>query len=74
MSWSGSFRRTRLRNGLRRSAAYDALRDPMSRLHTRLLHPCAQRDSLYTLAEELRGRLKTARFPLSVLASWADPS
>ncbi len=55
-------------------AAYDALRDPMSRLHTRLLHPRAQRDSLYTLAEELRGRLKTARFPLSVLASWADPS
>jgi curved DNA-binding protein CbpA len=53
-------------------AAYDALRDPVSRLEARLFEPQSRTDSLEMIGEELRGRLKTARFPLSVLASWAD--
>lgn len=53
-------------------AAYDALRDPVSRLETRLFEPQSRTDSLEMIGEELRSRLKTARFPLSVLASWAD--
>ncbi len=53
-------------------AAYDALRDPVSRLEARLFELQSRTDSLQMIGEELRGRLKTARFPLSVLASWAD--
>jgi curved DNA-binding protein CbpA len=53
-------------------AAYDALRDPVSRLEARLFELQSRTDSLEMIGEELRGRLKTARFPLSVLASLAD--
>jgi curved DNA-binding protein CbpA len=53
-------------------AAYDALQDPAGRLESRLFDPSSRTDSLELIGEELRRRLKTARFPLSVLASWAD--
>jgi len=53
-------------------AAYDALRDPISRLEARLFEPGSRTDSLEMIGEELRGRLRTARFPISVLTSWAD--
>ena len=53
-------------------AAYDALQDPAGRLEARLFDPRSRTDSLELIGEELRGRLKTARFPLSVLTSWAD--
>ena len=53
-------------------AAYDALRDPVTRLEARLFEPHSRTDSLEMISDELRGRLKTARFPLSVLATWAD--
>ncbi len=53
-------------------SAYDALRDPMARLEARLFDPHSQGGSLETIGEELCSRLKTARFPLSLLASWAD--
>ncbi len=53
-------------------AAYDALRDPTRRLEVRLFDPSSEAASLDLIGETLRGRLKTARFPLSLLASWAD--
>ena len=53
-------------------AAYDALRDPVSRLEATLFNPQSRTDSLESIGEELRGRLLSARFPISVLASWAD--
>ena len=53
-------------------AAYDALQDPAGRLEARLFDTNSRTDSLKLIGEELRRRLKTARFPLSVLASWAD--
>ena len=53
-------------------AAYDALRDPVSRLEARLFEPGSRTDSLEMIGEELRGRLRAARFPISVLTSWAD--
>ncbi|MGC8643988.1 MAG: J domain-containing protein [Isosphaeraceae bacterium] len=53
-------------------AAYDALQDPAGRLEARLFQSRSRTDSLEAIDEELRRRLKTARFPLSVLASWAD--
>ena len=53
-------------------AAYDALQDPAGRLAASLFQTHTRTDSLEQIGEELRRRLKTARFPLSVLASWAD--
>jgi len=53
-------------------AAYDALRDPVRRLEARIFEPQSPTDSLEMIGEELRGRLKAARFPISVLTSWAD--
>jgi len=53
-------------------AAYDALRDPIKRLEARIFEPQSRTDSLEAIGEELRGRLKAARFPISVLTSWAD--
>ena len=53
-------------------AAYDALRDPIKLLEDRIFEPQSRTDSLEVIGEELRGRLKAARFPISVLTSWAD--
>jgi curved DNA-binding protein CbpA len=53
-------------------AAYDALQDPTARLEARLFEHESATDSLEMIGEELRRRLATARFPLSLLASWAD--
>lgn len=53
-------------------AAYDALQDPAGRLEARLFQTHSRTDSLDLIGEELQRRLKNVRFPLSVLASWAD--
>jgi curved DNA-binding protein CbpA len=53
-------------------AAYDALRDPASRLEAKIFEIRSRTDSLEAIAENLRGRLRDARFPVSLLAAWAD--
>ncbi len=53
-------------------AAYDAVRDPAARLSARIFEARSRTDSIETIAEELRGRLRDARFPLSLMARWAD--
>jgi curved DNA-binding protein CbpA len=53
-------------------AAYDTLRDPARRLQAKVLEVHSRNDSLEAIAEQLRDRLRNARFPLSLLVSWAD--
>jgi curved DNA-binding protein CbpA len=53
-------------------AAYDALRDPARRLEARILEIQSRNDSLEAITDQLRDRLRNARFPLSLLVAWAD--
>jgi curved DNA-binding protein CbpA len=53
-------------------AAYDALRDPTRRLTAKLLDVHSSHDSLEAIEAKLRERLRNARFPVSLLVTWAD--
>jgi curved DNA-binding protein CbpA len=53
-------------------AAYDAIRDPARRLEARIFEIRSRTDGLEVIADQLRGRLKAARFPVSLLVKWAD--
>jgi curved DNA-binding protein CbpA len=52
-------------------AAYDEVRDPTRRLEAQLF-AFATKDSLDTIAADLRARLTSARLPLDVLLSLAE--
>jgi curved DNA-binding protein CbpA len=53
-------------------AAYDALRNPTVRLEASIFDITPHADSVEAIAEDLRARLRNARFPVFLLASWAD--
>jgi DnaJ-domain-containing protein 1 len=53
-------------------AAYDALRDPTRRLQAKLLDVHSSHDSLEVIEAKLNERLRSARFPVSLLVAWAD--
>lgn len=53
-------------------AAYEALKDPASRLHARLFHPDTRTDSLEGLAADLRRRLRRIPLPVATLLELAE--
>jgi curved DNA-binding protein CbpA len=53
-------------------AAYAALRDPTARLESQLFDIECGTDSLDSLANDLRQRLRRARLPLETILSLAD--
>ncbi len=55
-------------------AAYQALRDPAKRLASQLFDVECHDDSLESLAQELRQRLRSVRLPVETLLSLADSS
>ncbi len=54
-------------------AAYDELRDPTRRLSAQIFE-IATTDSLEDIAERLRARLRSARYPLNELLKLAESS
>ena len=55
-------------------AAYEALRDPARRLQAQIFEFETTSDSLETLSDDLRHRLREARLPLAALLNLADVS
>lgn len=54
-------------------AAYDELRDPARRLSAQILEG-APTDSLDSMIDDLRARLRSARYPLGALLKLAESS
>ncbi len=55
-------------------AAYRELQDPAARLKNQLFDFECEGDSLETLADDLRKRLRNLRLPVESLLSLADPT
>src|SRR5262245_43324705 len=53
-------------------AAYESLKDPALRMERALLSLDSDTDTLEALEDNLRARLRNARFPVSQLVAWAD--
>jgi curved DNA-binding protein CbpA len=53
-------------------AAYDALRDPVRRLHAQLFMFESKTDSFEAITADLRNRLRGVRLPVQTLLSLAD--